>query len=463
MANFLRSIRLRLTLYFVGAMALVIVAIFSLIYFGLEPRLLASVDATLIDAAARSVESAERSGDDAARQIRLLTIAPARLMTLKGEMLAEDANFPAGIAVSTEMRAAATTGQRRIETLQIDQTWYRLLTTGILANGEAAAMIQVAHALDNERGVLQDLRQLLAVAIPAALALAGLGGWLLAGSALAPSERVRRKVDGIIQSGDLSRRVSADLPEDEIGRLAHTFDRLLERTEQSMQRERQFAADASHELRSPLTVLKGEISVALSRARSAEEYRDALAELELSVDEMSVVVEDLLTLTRASAREASARHEIVDVSALVSVVVERLGGIAEAKRIQLIVPPSTGGPALVRGDRVRLQRVITNLVDNALRYTPEGGLIEARVSLARAEVRVDVQDSGIGIAPEHIDRVFDRFFRADAARDRESGGTGLGLAIAKAIVEGHSGALSVTSQLGRGTCFTIRLPAAAPI
>jgi len=239
---------------------LVIVAIFSLIYFGLEPRLLASVDATLVDAAARSVESAsDRSGDDATRQIRLLTIAPARLLSIDGAILANDANFPAGVPLSADMRAAAMAGQRRIETIQIGQTWYRLLTTGILANGESAALIQVTHTLDNERGVLQDLRQLLAVAIPVALALAGLGGWLLAGSALAPSERVRRKVDGIIQSGDLSRRVSADLPEDEIGRLAHTFDRLLERTEQSMQRERQFASDASHELRSPLTVLKGEI------------------------------------------------------------------------------------------------------------------------------------------------------------------------------------------------------------
>ena len=467
MANFFRSIRLRLTLYFVGAMALVIVAIFSLIYFGLEPRLLASVDATLIDAAARSVESAAaRSDEDAPRQIRLLTIAPARLMALNGELLAEDANFPPGIALSAEMQTAARAGQRRIETLRIGQTWYRVLTAGILANEDAAAMIQVARALDNERAVLQDLRQLLTVAIPAALALAGLGGWLLAGSALEPTERVRRKVDGIIQSGDLSRRVSTDLPEDEIGRLAHTFDRLLERTEQSMQRERQFASDASHELRSPLTVLKGEISVTLGRARSAEEYRDALAQLEHSVDEMSVIVEDLLTLTRASAAEASARHEILDVGALVGLVIERLGGIAEAKRIQLIGPPSagpapaTGGSAQVRGDRVRLQRVITNLIDNALRYTPEDGTIQARVTLDNAEVRIDVQDTGIGIAPEHIGRVFDRFFRADAARDRESGGTGLGLAIAKAIVESHGGALSVTSQLGRGTFYTIRLPAA---
>jgi signal transduction histidine kinase len=229
-----------------------------------------------------------------------------------------------------------------------------------------------------------------------------------------------------------------------------------------MRRERQFASDASHELRSPLTVLKGEISVTLSRARSAEEYREALAQLELSVDEMSVIVEDLLTLTRASAREASARNEIVDIGALVALVLERLGSIAEAKRIRLI-GPTTGDPSLARGDRVRLQRVITNLIDNALRYTPEGGAIEARVTVERAEVRVDVQDTGIGIAPEHIDRVFDRFFRADAARDRESGGTGLGLAIAKAIVDGHGGSLSVTSQLGRGTCFTIRLPAAAPI
>ncbi len=441
-------------------MALVIVVIFSLVYFGLEPRLLGAVDATLVDAAERSVEAAsDRSGEDADRQIRLLTVAPAQLLSLSSEVLARDANFPDQIPLTPEMRGAALAGSRRIETLQLGGTWYRVLTAGIVSNNATVAVIQVVKALDYERNVLGDLRQLLAVAIPAALVLAGFGGWVLAGSALAPSARVRRNVESIIESGDLSRRVGSGLPEDEIGRLARTFDVLLARTQHSMDRERQFTADASHELRSPLTVLKGEITVSLSRERTAADYRTSLAELELSVDEMSVMVEDLLTLTRASTLQAVARTDRVDVGALVCQVAERLNVIARSKRITLAATAPDAPTALIHGDRMRLQRVFTNLLDNALRYTPEGGRVDARVRAEGGDIRIDIQDNGIGIAPEHMARVFDRFFRADAARDRESGGTGLGLAIAKAIVESHAGTLTVTSQLGRGSCFTARFPA----
>ncbi|MBX7213602.1 MAG: HAMP domain-containing histidine kinase [Thermoflexales bacterium] len=462
MGNFLRSIRFRLTIYFVAAMTLVVIAVFGGMYFGIEPRLLASIDETLTDAANRSVARTE-SGlpGDASRQIRLLTVAPARLLSLDGEILAADANFPIEMPLSAEMAAAARTKARRIETLQLGDVWYRVLTISVVSDDAPAAIIQVAQDIAHERSLLADLQRLLFTTIPAAMTIAGLGGWVLAGSALAPTARVRKTVIGIVDSGDLSRRVSTDLPSDEIGRLAATFDTLLERTEQAMARERQFTADASHELRSPLTVIKGEISVALSRERTAQAYRATLSDLELSVDEMCVMVEDMLTLTRASAKQAPTRIDPIDVGILVSQIKTRMDVIAEAKRIDLLSSQSGTRPAMVYGDRLRIQRALTNLVDNALRYTQEGGRVEIRLSGDDERVHIQVVDTGIGIAADHLDRVFDRFFRADAARDRERGGTGLGLAIAKAIVEGAGGELSVTSTLGKGSTFTVSLPALA--
>ena len=467
----LSSIRFRLTLWFMVALALLMFAVSVVVYFGLQRALFTNVDTTLREAARRALSEAENkptaelSQQDQLRRIALLSVAPTRLLSLKGEVLQNDPTFPA-IDVLLQDLAAANAGDARLETVDVGADSYRLYTAPVKAkeNGARIAVVQVAQSLERENATLADLRRLFAVLFPAALLLAALGGLFLASRALSPMERVRRNVEGIVagrvDQPDLSQRVGRNLAGDEIGRLAQTFDGLLERAQQAMSRERQFTADASHELRSPLTVLKGELSVALSRERTAEEYRDTLAQLEASVDEMSLLVEDLLTLARNNSTQASMAqmYERIDLAKLVSQVCERLQVIADSKEIRLALP-QLETPVIVLGNKLKLQRVITNLLDNALRYTPEGGQVWARAFVDGTAARIEIEDTGIGIPPEHLLRVFDRFYRTDAARARESGGTGLGLAIAQAIVRSHGGEISVTSQIGQGTCFKVRLNA----
>ena len=304
--------------------------------------------------------------------------------------------------------------------------------------------------------------------LPVALLFSAAAGYLLAGRALYPAEQVRRNVErlmtGQIDARNLDQKVGQNVDADEIGRLARTFDSLLERVQETMSRERQFSMDASHELRSPLTALKGELSVALSRERSADEYRDILGQLEGSVDEMSLLVEDLLTIARASPNEPQAgsvermeRMERVDVALLLRQVCERLQVVADDKTINLKCSTEIA-PIYVKGSRLKLQRVFTNLLDNALRYTPSGGNIRLQARAERQVAVIEFVDTGIGIPAEHLGRVFDRFYRTDAARVRESGGSGLGLAIVKAVIEAHRGSVRVTSRVNAGSTFTVYLP-----
>lgn len=460
MFSFFRSIRFRLTLWFLGVFAAVILLLAGFLYIGLERVLMDNVDATLSRAAQRAISApvtTTLSNDDVLSQINLLSLAPARLVSLDGAVLKSDALFPASLPAIGPALQSARTGNQRYETVATNTAPYRLFTAPVRVNGERIAAVQVAQRIDNELGALSQVRTLLLIVIPLALVLASFGGWFLAGRALSPMEHVRRDVESIIDSADLSRRVSRGLNDDEVGRLARTFDGLLERVQRAMVREKQFTADASHELRSPLTVLKGEISVTLSRDRSAGEYRDALIDLNATVDEMSVLVEDLLALSRAS--NGALKLEVVDARVLCQQVCERLGVIALDKSIDL-TPPANGEPAIVHADKMKLQRVVNNLVDNALRYTPAGGSVQVEVERDNQIVRLRVKDTGIGIAPAHQPMVFERFYRTDESRARDSGGSGLGLPIAQAIVAAHGGEISLQSEVGKGSIFTVALPAA---
>ncbi len=320
------------------------------------------------------------------------------------------------------------------------------------------AIVQVVNSLDEQMKTLREMRAVLAWLIPISLILQALAGRSWRGGRSRPSHACAasgtdHRPDGPVASRERrpARRRS--------GRLARTFDQLLERVQQAMARERQFTSDASHELRTPLTVLKGELSVALNRPRPADEYRATLARLEPTVDDMSQLVEDLLTLTRAAANKENAGQERVNLTDLLLQVCERMKVLADAKGITLNAPPTSAG-LITLGDRLKLQRVLINLIDNALRYTPKGGRVDIAMRRKEAEVFIDVRDTGRGIRPEHLPRLFQRFYRADSDRARDSGGSGLGLAITQAIVQAHHGRINVESQPGKGSCFTVCLPLA---
>lgn len=262
-----------------------------------------------------------------------------------------------------------------------------------------------------------------------------------------------------ISAQNLARqRVFVPAGDAELARLAESFNGLLDRLESAHGTQQRFVADASHELRTPLTILRGEIEVALRKPRGAEDYRAVLESNREEIERLSRLVENLLTLASADSGEALAHAEAVDLSALARAVTQRLADAATAKNLSLTL--KADAPVPVNGDSAALERVAFNLVENAIRYSPPGETVTVSVGAEGTTARLEVADTGAGIAAEHLPRLFDRFYRVDKARSRELGGAGLGLAIVKALVETHGGQVEVTSQLGHGSRFVVRLPLA---
>jgi heavy metal sensor kinase len=334
----------------------------------------------------------------------------------------------------------------------------RVLTAPLPHAGDGWTVVLLASTAEADRSLAQ-LRVALLTAVPAVLALAAVAAYLLAGRALAPMARVTEATRRITAER-LSDRLPVPNPGDELGRLAATVNDMLGRLERAFAEMRRFTADASHELRTPLAVLRAEVEVAQGKPLSPAEVCELLASVLEECDRLTRLTDQLLTLARQDAGTAPRRREPVDVTGLAAAVVEDLRPLAEAKgqTLRLEIDPARDGQ-VVAGDPGQLRQALVNLIDNALKYTPEGGSVEVRLTAAGAGgMAVTVADTGEGIPPEHLPRVFDRFYRVDKARSREMGRTGLGLAIVKGIVEGHGGRVELTSEVGRGTVCTVTLP-----
>ncbi len=315
-----------------------------------------------------------------------------------------------------------------------------------MRDGRIEQLVQVGMSLDPVDEARRRFLLVLAGLAPLALAGAAAGGWWLAGRALAPVdamvETARR-----ITAEDLARRIDAPATDDELGRLAGVLNDMLGRLEHAFAAARRFSADAAHELRTPLTILKGEIEVALAAPPDATESRRVLASAQEEVDRLVALVEDLLFLARVDAGVTALPAETVDLGAVVADAAPALSALAERAGITLTLPRN-GAAASVRGSAPLLLRVVANLVENALRYTPSGGHVAVDVGARNGAATLDVRDDGPGIPAEAQARVFERFWRGDPARGR--GGTGLGLALVRSIVTLHGGEVTVESAAGRG-------------
>jgi heavy metal sensor kinase len=324
------------------------------------------------------------------------------------------------------------------------------------------AWLQVAQELDPVLAALANLRRQWLWAVPLALLLAGLGGFFLAGRALRPVERVTQTAQAI-SADDLGRRIAYRGPDDEIGRLAQTFDAMLDRLQGAFDRERRFTGDAAHELRTPLTALKGRIEVTLSRPRTPEAYRQTLDELGGQVDRLIRLSNDLLFMTSLEQGQMRPQWERVDLAGFLEAAADQARPLAEAKSIALTERAPAG--VFVHGDFDLMLRLLLNLLDNALKYTPPGGRVRIEGRRLNEKVQVAVKDSGPGIAPDHLPHLFDRFYRVQGDRSRSSpenaqSGAGLGLAISCEIARALGGSLAVESAEGQGTTFLVELPAA---
>ena len=295
--------------------------------------------------------------------------------------------------------------------------------------------------------------------IPGGLILGSFLGWIMAGRVLTPVKEVAHTAQRISGS-NLSLRIPARQADDELDYLILTFNRMIERLEASFQQMKQFSTDVSHELRTPITAIRGQLEVALFTAKTTEQYREAIYNALQDIDRLSQIVRALLLLSQAESGQLALQKSHLDFSQAVQDLVDQFQIPAEAAGVHL----SAHLPARcsILGDRVQIDRMITNLLSNAIKFTPEGGAV--RVSLRPAEnfVELVVEDSGRGIAAEHLPHIFDRFYRVPGSGTAPAPeqGLGLGLSFVAWIVKAHKGTIDVDSTAGRGTRFTIKLPAA---
>lgn len=324
-------------------------------------------------------------------------------------------------------------------------------------DGGQLGILQVTQDFDQHR-TLEMLHAHFCWGMPFAMMLAGIGGIWFASRALRPIDTVTRTAQAI-NASDLTQRLNYQGPSDEVGRLATTFDSMLDRLQAGFERERRFTGDAAHELRTPLTALKGQIGVALSQPRTPGEYAATLQDMEQQVNRLIRLSSDLLFMARLDYRQQADQPEQINLSDLLAVLEDQISCLAENKTITLashVQPDLT-----VTGSMDLLIRLFLNLLDNAIKYSAEGGTVTIQAQRAVDYIQVAVSDTGSGIPADLIPHVFERFFRVEQDRARRSsseGGTGLGLAIAQEIAHLHGGYISVTTAPDQGSTFTAHLP-----
>jgi heavy metal sensor kinase len=332
----------------------------------------------------------------------------------------------------------------------------RLYSRTLTSAGKPVAVIQVGESLATLKTLLHQLVAALLVVGVLVLGCCALLSYWLSGRSFAPMKRLAETARKI-QGGDLHQRVPVPAVRDEVQYLAVTLNAMLDSLEQSFSRQRRFVADASHELRTPVAVIRQKAEVALRRPRSQDDYCRVLHSIHAESERLSHLISDLLALARGDEGQARLECEAVRLDKLVESVAAQAEGLAEERGITLSL--EVPGPVTVIGDEARLIQVIINLVDNALRYTNGGGQVLLSLQATEAAAQLVVRDTGVGIAPEHLSHIFERFYRADPSRTRTGGsGTGLGLALVEWIVRMHGGSVGVRSQVGHGSTFTVTLP-----
>lgn len=479
----LDSVRLRLTFWYTGLLAIFLLALALVTYFIFWRSTLKRTDsnlAELSDAFLTTVhaEMQDYFGPDAPKIAAQEAIIEHRfrdhvfaVLRPDGEPLTTSEDLPGksveepnrtGVLASAGFKnlvADASRTDRLFENVRVGRSGYRAFVRKFSLNGETYTLA-ILQSLHTQREMLEEVRATFLWVIPLAIVLASAGGYFLARKSLAPVVAMSDRA-GLISAANLHERLPVQNARDELGRLARSFNQLLERVDQSFERQKRFMADASHELRTPAAILRGESEVALSRGtRPAEEYRESLRVLHAEAQRLTQIVEDLFTLTRADAGQYPLSPREFYLEELVADCAHSTRSLAQAKQITLTCEAAE--ELLIRADETLLRRMILNLLDNAIKYTPRGGSVNIACQRSGNEYELSVTDTGPGIPAEMQQRVFERFFRVDKARTRsenDGGGAGLGLSIARWIAEAHEGRLIVARSDSSGSTFAAFLPA----
>lgn len=481
----LDSVRVRLTFWYTTVLALVLILVAAVTYFIYSRNSRQRTDSDLVELSDAFVttlqaELKDQQGPDSLKTAGMEAILEHRfrdhifiLLDASGEPVVSSWDLPAAapldnftlaralqeISSPRSVRAWSRPGSEFIS-LRGGRNGYRGFSRKISLDDQNCTVIAL-QSLHAREEMLEDIRATFAWTIPLALLLASAGGYFLARKSLAPVVAMSSHA-GRIGSANLHERLAVHNERDELGHLAQSFNSLLDRLSESFERQRRFMADASHELRTPVAILRGEAEVALSQqARSLEEYRESLGVLHHEAERLTHIVEDLFTLTRADAGQYPLQPHDFYFEELVGECLHSARTLALAKKISLNFEEAPESP--IRADESLLRRMILNLLDNAIKYTPEGGHVTVTCRRAADEYILSITDTGAGIPADLQPRIFERFFRADKARSRsenDGGGAGLGLSISRWIAEAHHGRLELTRSDSRGSTFTAYLPVA---
>lgn len=480
----LDSIRTRLTLWYTGVLALVIVILCGVAYFIFWRSAVRRTDLNLVELSnsflvTLRAELEDQSGTDlfltAGKEAieehhfrdTLYVIADETgnviLSSQETPLPTVSAKRPHKPVLSSpffqNFLATSMQSDRLFSNIPITQAGYRAFAQRFSAKGKSYTLI-IVQSLHPQREMMEEAVAVFAWLIPLAILLASGGGYFLARKSLAPVVAMSSQA-GLIGAANLHERLAVQNERDELGHLALSFNRLLDRLRESFDRQRRFMADASHELRTPVAILRGESEVALSQqARSPEEYRESLDVMHHEAERLTRIVEDLFTLTRADAGQYPLQPSDFYLDELVADCVHSARTLAQAKKISLTFEGAPESP--IHADESLVRRMLLNLLDNAIKYTPDFGRVTVSFQRNGKEYAVNIVDTGCGIPAELRPRIFERFFRADKARshsENDGGGAGLGLAISRWIAEAHQGRLELTRSDSTGSTFSAYLPA----
>jgi len=466
--KFVKSIRVRLTLWYMIILGCTLILFSTLVYYQMSRSLYKSVDRkilTISEIVASSLAPHSQSvfsdvekklAQEVGRQPSAKFI---QLLDRSGKIGSKSLNLKnKRLPVSFEALKNAASGIITYETKVVFGEPLRIITYPVKRKGtEIRSIIQVATSLAEVRDTLKRLILILASIVPLALIIASIGGIFLANKVLKPVDEINR-ITKEITSKNLGLRVPQPATRDELAQLVETINGMIERLEKSFKQIQQFTADASHELKTPLTILKGEAELALRKERKPEEYRQYLQSSLEEVNRLTRLVQDLLILSKADMGHLTLQKESLDLVSLTDACCEQCKFLGEEKGIRVVFKHTRGSGIWVLGDPFRLKQMFYNLIENAIKYSNPGGTVEITTGANGRYASVAIRDEGVGISKEDIPFIFDRFYRVDKSRSREAGGTGLGLSICKWIAEAHQGKITVESTPGSGSCFTVWIP-----
>ena len=425
---------------------------------GLRFLLHQSLDNTLENQAALLTESIDIDDGEPKIGDRRIRNRPGqqfvRLVDHDGDLLTDSNPILDDVTMDDQGLQNALNGFTDLRWRTIQDERMRVLSQPVMSGNDVVAVVQVGLAARSVDTVLDRMIVVILISGTSVLVFAAAGGLWLAGRTLQPIDRMTR-LAARIGDQDLSRRIDLPSSNDELGRLARTFNAMLDRLEQAMVRQREFTAAASHELRTPLAMIQSQLDLALAHERDPEEDTRVLENLQTDVVRLTRISNTLLALARSDTGEMELSIDRVELHSLLDLLAEQYAPLADGSGIELDVHSE---PVTIYGDEDRLIQLLVNLLDNAFQHSTDGGTIWLECSLSASGVRITVRDQGTGIEPAHLPYVFERFYRSNVNRPISTNGAGLGLSISKMIVDAHQGTIDISSQTGAGTVVTVRLP-----